>query len=148
MAPAHTPMVEKPSPLTPIDSFTKQLIHSLYQESLTSIFSLSVSPVPLMQLINHFLPLKTFLRVHPFSCFFLCFHCTFFRWLTWSLLEPHKYFSSSLFMHSLFSLITRSFLNGFQSNLYQRFSHVQYNLPVKLFSKHLNVFVKRYYITG
>ena len=33
-------------------------------------------------------------------------------------------FSNSLFMHSLCFLITHSFLNGIQPNLYQRFSHV------------------------
>ena len=92
----------KTIPLALIHPFTKQLISSLYQESLTSILKRFVSPVPLLRLINHFLPLKTFLRMR---CFFLfLFHRTPFLWACGSLREPRKYFFKlSFYTFTLFS---------------------------------------------
>ena len=104
---------------------TLEIVPSLYQESLACISLRSISPVPLMQLINHFLPLKIFLHACCcFSCFFV-FIAHLFRGLDEANVNPESmYFSNSHFMHSLCSLIIHSFLNGFQPNLYQSFSHV------------------------
>ena len=62
------------------------------------------------------------------SLFFLLsffhFHRTLFLWACGSFRESRKFFSNSLFVHSLVCLIIHSFLHGFQPNLYQHFSHV------------------------
>ena len=61
-----------------------------------------------------------------FFSLFLClfhFHRTLFRGLSWAYVSPGNIFSNSLFMHSLCSPITHSFLDGIQPNLYQHFSH-------------------------
>ena len=58
-------------------------------------------------------------------CFFLSFfyfHHTLFRGLAGVFVNPGS-FSNSLFIHSLVCLITHSFLQGFQPNLYQHFSY-------------------------
>ena len=47
-----------------------------------------------------------------------------FLGLAGAYVNPGSIFSSFLFMHSLCSLITHTFLNGFQPNLYQGFPHV------------------------
>ena len=58
-----------------------------------------------------------------FVCFFH-FHRTLFRGLAGVLRESRKFFSNSLFVHSLICLLTHSFIHGFQPNLYQHFSNV------------------------
>ena len=56
-----------------------------------------------------------------FFSLFLCF--IFIAHFFVGLREPRKYFFQTLFMHSLCSPITHSFLDGFQPNLFQHFSH-------------------------
>ena len=63
-----------------------------------------------------------------FTCasffFFVCFFVSFSsHTFSWAYVSPGNIFSNSLFMHSLCSPITHSFLDGFQPNLYQHFSH-------------------------
>ena len=113
----------KTIPSVLIHSFAKQIVPSLYQESLTSASKQCVLLVPLVWLINHFLTLKTFLRMHSFFLvsFFLHFHPTSFRGLAGAYLNPGRF---SLLVHSLVCPITHSSLDGFQPNLVQHFSHV------------------------
>ena len=54
----------------------------------------------------------------------LSFSSHAFSWACRSLCEPRKFFSNSLFVHSFVCAITHLFLNGFQPNFYQHFSHV------------------------
>ena len=79
-------------------------------------------------------------------CFFFYFLSHNFLWAYGSLCEPRKF---SLFVHSLVCQITHSFLNGFQPNLCQHFSHVCSTCHT-IFSlkQHLNVFEKGYYTAG
>ena len=67
---------------------------------------------------------KIFMRQLFFLLSFFYFHCTLFSGACGSFREPQKFFSNSLFIHSLVCLITHSFLHGFQPNLYQHFSYV------------------------
>ena len=69
---------------------------------------------------KHLPPNKSILGTHRFSLFLLSFSLHTFLWACGSSCEPRKYFSIIF----LCSLITHSFLNGFQPNLYQHFSHV------------------------
>ena len=55
--------------------------------------------------------------------YFFHFHCTLFRGLAGACVNPES-FSNSLFVHSFVCTITHLFLNGFQPNFYQHFSHV------------------------
>ena len=115
---------QKTIPLVLIHPFSKQIVPLLYQKSSTSTLLRFISPFPLMRLINHFLPLKTFLRTCHLLVSFFIFIAHLFCGLAGAYVNPGSIFSNSLFMHSLCSLITHSFLNGFQPNLYQGFSHV------------------------
>ena len=54
--------------------------------------------------------------------FFLSlFHCILLCGLVGACVNPESIFSNSLFVDSLTCLITHSFLNGFQPNLYEHF---------------------------
>ena len=106
--------------LAPIHPFSKQMEPSLCPESLTQRSSRLFSTVLCVCLIKGFLPSVTFLRARRFFFYFLSFSSHTFSWACGSLCEPQKFFS---FVHSLVCQITHSFLNGFQPNLYQHFSH-------------------------
>ena len=84
------------------------------------------------------------LRVRHFSYFFH-FHYTLFSWLAGACVNSGSIFSNSLFVYSLVSPITHSFLDGYQPNLV-RHLHPKYALPIILPKKALviNVFVKGY----
>ena len=73
--------------------------------------------------INSFLPSITFLGIchFVFVSFIFIAH---FLWACGSLCEPWKFFQTLFFVHSIVCQITHSFLNGFQPNLCQYFSHV------------------------
>ena len=90
--------IRKTIPLVPIHLFTRQIIPSLYQQSLNEV------------LCNHAIILL-----------FIHFHRTVFCGVV-ELAQTLEVFSNSIFVHSLVYPITRSFLNGFQPNLYQLFS--------------------------
>ena len=109
----------KTIPLAPIHSFTKHIVPSMYEESVTWSRLISMTPVFRMLLINSFLPSKNILGACHFFLYFH-FHRTPFSWACRSWCEPQKF---SLFVHSLVCQITHSFLNRFQPNLYQHFSH-------------------------
>ena len=115
---AHT---QKTTPLAPIHSFTKQIVPSMYEESLIRSCLISMTRVFRMCLINSFLPSKNILGARRFflsNTFFLSFSSHTFSWACGSLCEPRKFFSNSLFVHSFVcSLIS-------QPNFYQHFSHV------------------------
>ena len=99
----------KNHPLGRIHLFTKQIVPSLYQESLTHILLQSVSPIPFMWLINHFLPLKNiFMCVSFFLVSFIIFIAHLFHRLMGAYVNPGNIFSNSLFMQSLCSLIPYS----------------------------------------
>ena len=74
--------------------------------------------------INSLLPPITFLCVCHFFSLFLSFLLHTFLWACRSLCEPQKFFSNSIFVHSFVCAIPHLFLNGFQPNFYQHFSHV------------------------
>ena len=62
-----------------------------------------------------------FMRTSFFLCFyFFHFHRTF---LAGAYVNPGRFFSNSLFVHSVLCQITHSFLNRYQPNLCQHFSH-------------------------
>ena len=69
--------------------------------------------------------INNIMRVSFFSFFLiLSFSSHTFLWACGSLYEPRKFFSNFLFVHSFVCAITHLFLNGFQPNFYQHFSHV------------------------
>ena len=94
---------------------------SLFEESITQSSSAILLKWP-----YKVLPFTTkILRGSRFFLyFFLSFSLHIFSWACRSLREPRKFFSNSLFVHSLVCILTHSFLHGFQSKLYQHFSHV------------------------
>ena len=101
MVPVCVPMLEKPSPS---HSFTKQIVPSLCQESLTRSSLRSFSPVLCMLLINCFLPYKTFLCVHCFffvSTFFVSFS-SHFHGLAEACMNPGSFFKLSFYTFTLF----------------------------------------------
>ena len=104
----------------PIHPFTRQLVPSLFEESISlEIYS------AILLIVNAFLsPQKILCGSRFFFLTFFHFHHTLFSWACGSFREPQKFFSNSLFIHSLICLITHSFLHGFQPNLYQHFSYV------------------------
>ena len=105
--------------LAPIHSFTRQIVPSLYQQSSTC-FLRSIILLFCRRPINSLLPSITFLRVHSFFFVYILyfhFHRTHFCGLAGA---PKV----SLFVHSFVCAITHLFLNGFQPNFYQHFSHV------------------------
>ena len=110
----------KTIPLAPIHPFTKQMVPSLYPESLARSLSRSFSPVLCARLYKrasfHQRTLFTRTSFFFFVCFFVSlfhFHRTLFSWACGSLREaPEVFFSNSLFVHSLLCQITHSFLNG------------------------------------
>ena len=111
----------------PIRPFTRQLVPSLFEESISRSSSTLIQPFFWYSLINAFLSPQKFLHSSRFFSLFVCFfyfHCTLFSGACRSFREPRKFFSNSLFIHSLVCLITHSFLHGFQPNLYQHFSYV------------------------
>ena len=111
---------QKTIPLVLIHPFTKQIIPSLYQESSTNISWRSISPVPLVRLINHF---QTFLRA-SFFLLLSSFSSHTFSWACGSLREPRKYFFKYSFYAFTLSSNNSLISYGFQPNLYQGFSHV------------------------
>ena len=110
----------KTIPLAPIHSFTKQIVPSMYQESMSWSRLISITRVFRNHLINTPFHQKYFRRPSFFSSLFH-FHRTLFRGLVGACVNPGSF---SFFVHSLVCQITHSFLNGFQPNLYQHFSHV------------------------
>ena len=118
----------KTLPLAPIHLFTKQiLLNSLYQESLTRILLQSVSPLPLMQLINHFLPLNIFC-MHPFFLFLSTFLSHTFSWACRSLHNQKYFFKLSFYAFTWFSN-NSSILDQTCISIFP-----MYPLPVILFS--------------
>ena len=103
----------KTIPMAPFHSFTKQIIPSMYQKSLGWSRLISMARVFRKRLINSFLPSS--LAAHRFLPFIFIAH--FFRGLAGTGVNPGS------FSHSLVCQITYSFLNGFQPNLCQHFSH-------------------------
>ena len=118
----------KTIPLAQIHPFTKQMVPSLCPELLTQSLSRIFDP-KLVQIIfacfsyvpaiKGFLPSITLLHACHFFlvCFFVSFSSHTFLWACVNT------GSFSPFVHSLVCQITRSFLNGFQPNLCQHFSH-------------------------
>ena len=121
MAFIYVPTLEKPSPrhqfISLLNNITFIASRIVYQHLVAICFTSSF-PAAYKSLPS----IKSILRACHFSCFFLPLFLshTFFVGLQ----ELKSIFSKSLFMHSLCSLITHSFLVGFQLNLYQDFSHV------------------------
>ena len=75
-------------------------------------------------LIKCFLPSKSFLA-HVVVLSLFHFHRTLFCGLAEACVNSGCFSSKLiLFIHSLVCQLTHSFLNGFQPNLYQHFSHV------------------------
>ena len=110
---------QKTISLAPIHSFTKQILPSMYQELLSwSRLISAITRVFCMRLTNSPFHQKYFRRLW---FFFLSFSSHTFSWACGSLREPRKCFSFCAFTCLL---ITHSFVNGFQPNLYQPFSHV------------------------
>ena len=110
----RAPMLKKPSPW---HLFTR-LLNKWYLQCIhyTSFLHVLYKLLP---------PNKNILGArHFFSVSLFHFHHTLFRGLAGARVNPGSIFSNSLFVHSLVCLITHSFLNGFQPNLYQHFSHV------------------------
>ena len=106
----------------PIHPFTRQLVPSLFEESISQSSWKSIQPFFRYSLINAFLSPQ---KILCGSRFFLSFfHRTLFSGVCGSFREPRKFSSNSLFIHSLVCLITHSFLHGFQPNLYQHFFYV------------------------
>ena len=114
----------KDHPVGTNNPFSKQIVPSLYQESSTSISLQPVSPVPLVRLINHFLPSKTFFT-HIISFFIFITHLFVgLRELTY--LNP-----GSIFFIYAFT-ITTHFLMDFSQTCTR--ASLMYALPVILFS--------------
>ena len=105
----------KTIPLAPIHPFSKQMIHLLCPESL-------FSPVLCVCLIKGFLPSTAFLCVRHFFFVSFIFIAHFSGGLIGAYVNPGSFLKLS-FVHSVLCQITHSFLNGFQPNLYQHFSH-------------------------
>ena len=105
---AHT---QKTIPLSPIHSFTKQMVPSLCPESLTRSLLRSFSLVLCVRLIKGFLPPKTFLLARRFFlvCFFH-FHCTLFCGHAGACVNPGKYFFKLSFC-AFTSLSNNSFIS-------------------------------------
>ena len=93
--------------------YTKQIVPSMYQELLS--WSRLISITQVFRTRPYKLPsIKNILGARHY------FSYIFFRALVGACVNPRNF---SLFVHSLVCQITHSFLNGFQSNLYQHFSH-------------------------
>ena len=122
MAPFMRPCTpRKAIPMAPIHSFTKQIVPSMYQELLSWSRLISITRVFRNHLINSPLPSKIFLGTCRFFSSTFIFIAHFFGGLVGACVNPGSF---SLFVHSLVCQITHSFLNGYQPNLYQHFSHV------------------------
>ena len=93
-----------------------------------------ICPHPKMKFIKIIFTTYLYTPYKPFYCTFL--------WACRSLCEPQKYFSNSLLVHLLVCQITHSFLNGFQPNLYQHFSHICSTCYVYYF-KHMRMYMRR-----
>ena len=145
MAPVRAPTLKKPSPW---HLFTHLLNKSTF--SVSRIIDLKSFDIHYMSFINSFLPSKSNIlgACHFFFLFSFTFIAHLFRGLAGACVNP-EVFSHSLFVHSLVCLITHSFLNEFQPNLYQHFLRVCSTCHT-IFSlkQHLNVFVKGYYTAG
>ena len=114
---AHT---RKTIPLAPIHSFTKH--YSTFNVSRIDeleSFDIHYTSVP-QSPYKHPPSIKNILGARRFFSLFH-FHRTLFRGLAGACVNPESF---SLFVHSLVCQITHSFLNGFQPNLCQHFSHV------------------------
>ena len=106
MAPVRAPTL-KTIPLGLIHLFTKQIVPSLYQQSSTWSWLISMAQVFCTYLINTRFPSKTLiLRASFFSFIFI-------PQFLWSCMQElaGSIFSNSLLMHSLCSPITNSFLS-------------------------------------
>ena len=110
-------------PLTPIHLFTRQIVPSWCSESLTQSLSKWFSSVYCMHFIKCSIK-NIFECISFFPCFFLSFSLHSLSWACRSLHEHRKFFFKCFFVHSPVCQIIHSFLNGFQPNLYQHFSHV------------------------
>ena len=99
--------------LTPVHPFTKQIVPSLYQQSLTCGSLQSIILFCHTSPINAFLPWITILRA---CCFFLLclfhFHRTLFRGLVGACVNPR---CLSLFVHSLVCQIISAVLVPYMS---------------------------------
>ena len=81
----------KTIPMAPIHSFTKQLVPSMYQESLTRNRFISMARVFRTRLINSFFHQKNVLGARRFfSCFIFIAH--FYRGLAGACVNPGRFF--------------------------------------------------------
>ena len=115
----------KTIPLAPIHSFTRQIRSTFIVSTIINLRFFAIDHTVFHRRpINSLFPSITFLHVRRFFLYFYFhFHCTL-SWACGSLCEPRKFFSNSLFVHSFVCAITHLFLNGFQPNFYQHFSHI------------------------
>ena len=91
----------------PICPFTRQLVPSLFEESISRSSSTSIQPFFRYSLINAFLSPQKFLRSSRFFllCFFY-FHRTLFSGACGSFREPRKFFQTLFLYIHLFVLIS------------------------------------------
>ena len=101
-------------PSRQIRPFTRQLVPRINITKLIDIDSAIL-------LIQPYKCLPVTTKTFTWQSFFFFFHLFSSHTFFGGLREPQKFFSNSLYIHSLVCLITRSFLHGFQPNLYQHF---------------------------
>ena len=140
MVPVHASMLKKPS---------RGTYSLVYQTNSTFIISRIVDSKLVEILFTNTLQLMASCHQQHFThasfCFFRFFHFHRipFRGLAGACVNPGSIFLNSLFVHSI---VTHTFLIGFQPNFVQHFSHV-YSTCHTIFSlkyKHLNVFESHY----
>ena len=125
----------KTVPLAPIHPFTKQIVPSLYHNIDLKLVDIHGTSFP-----------QAAYKLSPPSIAVSCmchlnFFVSFLLHTSWACVNPASVFSNSLFVHSFVCPITHSFINGFQSNLYQHFFNVcSTSHTISTCKKHLNVF--------
>ena len=124
--------------LVPIHLFTRQIVatfialrivdnqesslncHKLFIEMIV-FTGFSYTPYKVLPSIKNIFTRASFFFVLSFI-----FIAHFFRGVVGACVNPGKFFSNSLFVHSIIICqMSHSFLNGFQPNLCQHFSHVR-----------------------
>ena len=117
MAPVHVPTLEK---LSPWHLFTQFTNSTFIVSRIIGLKSFDTHDMSFPHAPYKLLPsIKNVLGTRCFSFIFI----THFLWACGSLHEPRKYFFKLSF-YAFTCPITHSFLNGFQPNLCQHFSHV------------------------
>ena len=117
-----------------ICSFSRELVPSLFEESITQSSSTSVQPFFWYSLIKSFLSPQKIFTQQSFFYFFLLFHFhhTLFSWACMSLFEPRKFFQTLfLYIHLFVKLLIHFFMNFSQICIS---TSPTYALPVILFS--------------